>query len=766
MKNLIYIIICICITFLNQSCDKKLSSEQLQLMVDDYLRDKTNVLGTMVRVDIRGTESFEAVSGFIDSTRTTHLHADTKFSIASITKLFTSVLVHQLIEQGKIQLGDPVIKYLSSEWSEVLDKIDFGNEITIEQLLSHRSGMADITEFEELGTYVFSYPIGRLTGLEALKWIQLHGKSKFKPGAGFDYCNVNYILLGALLENVSGKSYSVVLEENILSRIGLDNTFLARETIGSSDGVIAHSYVKDDNMIHDGQGASIDWAMSAGGIISNTDDLIKFYKALSSGSLFDRSETYEEMCQLVSNNESYGSGIEVNADAEIGLHYGHQGSLFNTRTILMFFPEEQVTISICHTFDGHSMLRPQNLMKQIILSIMGVESEDEEIFAGIDILADTSNAIYNEDKSVSGEWNFDLKEAWSINSIGDCPLTRIGNIHVDVDGKIYVFDQDSAKIHILDQDGNLFTSFGGYGDGQLFKYAYALFTSADHIHVMDMGDSNDKIKTFDKEGNFERTFNLDNGITPGIFVNKGQYIAIRSSSDIEERLTYEQLLLMSSETNEKLVLGKIIADEKIVVSLNVDRGRIHHLMDDVELFPRLIIHLNENSLYLGRSDQYLIKKIDLQGKEELAYGIAERIRTSLPSNYAEDRLSEIKPGDDNELSPDVKEEFLADFPNQHVFFTKITTDEQGLVYVLIPDIMNMGIQEIDIFSPDGKYIFHAVIELPDGLQKVNPIVFTGKNLYAHVKNETGEHKLVKYDIILPEYLDTGNEIKDELLEKR
>ena len=130
MKNLIYIIICICITFLNQSCDKKFSSEQLQVMVDDYLRDKTNVLGTMVRVDIRGTESFEAVSGFIDSTRTTPLNADTKFPIASITKVFTSVLVHQLAEKGKVQLADPVINYLSSDWSEVLDKIDFGNEIS------------------------------------------------------------------------------------------------------------------------------------------------------------------------------------------------------------------------------------------------------------------------------------------------------------------------------------------------------------------------------------------------------------------------------------------------------------------------------------------------------------------------------------------------------------------------------------------------------------------------------------------------------------
>jgi len=765
MKKIIYIFICICLISLNHSCDKKFSSEQLQEIVDEYLNDKTNVLGSIVRVDIHGTESFEAVSGYIDSARTLPLHYDTKFPIASITKVFTSVLVHQLAEKGKVQLGDPLIQYLSSDWSEILEKIEFGDEVSIEQALSHRTGFADITEFEDLGDSLFSYPAIRLTPLDALKRVQLEGNSKFKPGANFDYCNINYILLGALIENVSGTSYNQALQENILNRIGLENTSLVEETIGSADGVVAHSYLQNAGNLNDGHNASMEWAMSAGGIISNADDLIKFYKALASGMLFDRNETYEEMCRLVGHNESYGSGLEVNEDTEIGLHYGHQGSLFNTRTLLMYFPEDQITISICHTFNGHSMLGPQILMKQVIQSITGVEPDDVDFTAGIDILADTSNVIYNEDEPVYGEWDFELKEVWSINRIGANTFTKPGKIHVDLDGRIYVFEQDSAKIHILDQEGKLLKSFGGYGDGQLFQYASDIYATSDHIHVMDMGGSNDKIKTFDKEGNFESAFNLDNGVTPRMFINKDQYVAVHSSSDIEERLTYEQLLLLSSDQEEKLVLGKIVADEKMVVSLNVDRGRIHHLIDDIEMFPRLIIHLNRKSLYLGRSDRYLIKKIDLQGKEELAFGISGRKRTSLPPGYAEESLSEIKLDGDSELPPDIKEGYLADFPEQLVFYTEITTDEQGLVYVFIPDIMNKGMQEIDIFSPEGQYLYHAVIKLDDDSQRVKPFAFTGKNLYAHVISKTGELNLVKYDISLPEYFELENDIKEEILEK-
>ena len=102
----------------------------------------------------------------------------------------------------------------------------------------------------------------------------------------------------------------------------------------------------------------------------------------------------------------------------------------------------------------------------------------------------------------------------------------------------------------------------------------------------------------------------------------------------------------------------------------------------------------------------------------------------------------------------MKEKFVAQFPDRHTYYTKITTDEEGLIYVFVPDIMDLGKQEIDIFSPEGKYLYHAVIVLPDGLEKIKPFVFKGEHLFALVKSEEGVQKLVKYNIRRPEYLKT------------
>jgi len=596
----------------------------------------------------------------------------------------------------------------------------------------------------------------RLSPLEGLKWVQRKGETKFKPGENFDYTNTNYILLGAMVEHLSGMSYEKVLNQNILNRIGLKNTNFTGTTIGSLNEEIAHSYFEEGGRLHDGNKVNLEWAGGAGGIISNTDDLISFYKALDAGNLYDKEETYDQMCKLVSNNEVYGHGIEVNDDPEIGLYYGHKGSIFNTRTILAYFPEKQITISICHTLNGFSMLPPKDLMKLVLKSITGDLQSDDDNSVAVDILIDTSNLISNKDVPAYGEWDFDMKEVWSIGNIDAYPLKNMTNLQVGENGEIYLFAVDLSEICILDQEGNLVTSFGGQGDGQQFQYISKLYSSPGYIHALDWGTSNDIIKTFDNRGNFESSFNLIEGITPYTFINKDQYIAIKSGSTVSNRPTYEKLLLLSSTQKEKSEIGKFIADEKLVLTIKTDRGRISHITDDMEIFPRLIVHYNENMLYIGRSDRYLIKKTDLHGNEVLSFGIKGRKKTSIPISYVEDRASKVRIGN-KEITPEMKVEYLTGFPNQHVYYTKITTDEQGLIYVFLPDKVNKRKLEVDIFSRAGKYLYRSIIKLPEGLRYFRPTVIKGNYFYTLVKSDTGKHKLVKYKLRLPEYIDKQNQ---------
>ncbi len=747
----LYIILIICL--LNTSCQKHYTSEQLQSVVDEYLKDKPNILGTIVKVTINDKESLEAVSGYTDTTHVRTINPDTKFPIASITKVFTSVLTYQYIEKGKVVPQDLLINHLPSEWSSVLAKIDFGNEITIEQALGHRSGLADITEIRELRDALLSDTTMRLSPLEGLNWVQQKGESKFKPGEEFDYTNTNYILLSALVENLSGMSYEMALQQNILNRIGLKNTMFTGATIGSLNEEIAHSYFVDGDQLHDGHKVSFEWASGAGGIISNATDLISFYKALDAGLLFDKKETYKQMCQLVDNNDSYGCGIEVNDDPEIGFYYGHKGSIFNTRTILAHFPEKEITICISHMLNGFSMLPPQDLMKLVFKNITGELPSDRTESEVIDILSDTLHVISNEDIPFNGEWDFEMKEVWSIDNIEGFSIKNMTNLQVGDNGEIFLFAMDLSEICILDQEGNLVTSFSGQDHGQQFQYVSSLYSSPDHIHALDWGTSNDIIKTFDNKGNFISSFNLIDGITPYTFLSKDQYIAIRSGSTVSNRPPYEKLLLLSSTKKEKSVLGKFIADEKLVLTVRTDRGRINHLTDDIEIFPRLIVHYNEDMIYLGRSDRYLVKKIDLHGNEVLAFGINGRRRKLLPENYAENRASKVTINY-KEMTPELKQEFLTGFPNKQVFYTKITTDERGFIYVFVSDVMEKSKLEVDIFSPEGKYLYHTVAIIPEEAQIFRSPVLKGGYLYAIVKTVAGKYKLAKYDVKLPSFYTT------------
>lgn len=739
----------------SQTSDRAISysNEKLENTVNRYLDDKPDILGTIVRVNLQDNKSYGAARGYFDRSHTTPMKENDKFIIGSITKMFTAVLVLQLVEEDKVQLGAPLIGYLPADWAEVLGKIEYGGEITVAQALSHRSGIGDVTGDEEFWKDLLTDKAKEWTALEFLRLVQQKGEPKFKPGEGNDYCNTNYLLLGALIEGVTGQPYAVSLQRNILTRIGLKNTFLSEGTFGSSKKGIAHGYYRIDDGYYDGQDISANWALSAGGIISTADDLINFFRALNAGLLFRNRETYEQMFQLAGYNESYGYGLQVVNDPQVGLFYGHSGNFCNTRAILAYFPKNEITIAVCHTFEERSPIQPIDLMKSIIKDMVKpkatVSPDEQEEVDGPFILADQSDVVENEDLPIRGDWDFKLKEVWSLSQVGAHSLAMPGNLKVDDDGRIYLLAKESGEICILDPEGNLLLSFGGYGDGPRFQYASELYITPDNIHVLDIRDNGEKIKTFDREANFLGELSLEGGVSPRVIIDNNQYVAVRSGWNPGKKVQHEKLELLSSDGGKISLLTMITAEERLIASTDATLGRCNVLFDEVEIFPRLITHFNGNRLFIGRSDSYLIKKIDLSGKEELAFAINGRERTPLPPDYSEDRISSLGQVCGMEMPKEMKEQLLTGFPDRHVFFTEITTDEQGLIYVFVPDVIHTEKQQIDIFSLEGKYLYRSVIELPDGNKKLKPLIIKNEYLYALVKSKTGEHKIIKYSITLP-----------------
>jgi D-alanyl-D-alanine carboxypeptidase len=736
-----------------QEGDSRFSPAQLKALIGEHLAESPNILGTIVKVDIQGGESYEAAGGFIDSAKTVPMQPDTRFIVGSVTKIFTAVLVHQLMEDGLVEPRAPIIGYLPPDWSAVLEEIEHGQEITVEQVLSHRSGIADVTNSEEFWSSCYLDPTQAWKPLDVLKMVRQQGKALFSPGDDYDYSNVNYILLGKVIEFVSGLSYRQSLQKNILQRIGLENTFLIERTYGSFDGVLAHGYARIEDTLYAGAEIHVEWAAATGGIVSTAGDLITFYRALATGDLFDDPGTYRQMLQRVGHNESYGRGLEILGGPDIGLAYGHRGNFMGTRSLLAHFPEDRMTLVLCHTYQGFSMSHPSELMERVVRSVRGDAPAlvADPVLEAPEILADTSHRIVNQDTPAYGEWDFAPREEWSLNELAHHPLRRGSVVHVDADGSLYLLDRVSARVAVLGSDGQLLRSFGGHGDGPRFAYPLDLFLTSRYIHVLDMARSGDKIKTYDKSGNHVATFDVEKEASPRLFVDDDTYVAVRSGPDVLNRPPHERLEIVSRSGAAGAVLGKFPAEDKLIMEVFVPMGRYILLENDINIFPRLIVHFDGAMLYLGRSDAYTIKRVDLNGGEDLAFSIAGRVRELLPRDYAVNLAGRKKVAGTKEMTGETKEQFVERFPERQVFYTKIATDEQGLVYVFGPDVTDFGTQEIDIFSPEGEYLYRAALELPGGRERISPLELDGEQVYALVRDEEGAAHLVKYEIDRPVY---------------
>jgi hypothetical protein len=323
-----------------------------------------------------------------------------------------------------------------------------------------------------------------------------------------------------------------------------------------------------------------------------------------------------------------------------------------------------------------------------------------------------------------------------------------GDIHADDDGSLYLLDRGSAQIVVLDAGGNLLRTFGGRGDGPRFEYPVNLFITRGFVHVLDMGRGGDKIKTYAKSGNYVGTADVERGVSPRLFIGDDRYVAVRSGPDILDRPTHELLEIRLLKRQAGSVLMKFPAEDKLIMEVMVPRGRYILGEDNINIFPRLIVHIDGELIYLGRSDAYVIKKIDANGEEELAFSLSGREREMLPQDYAVNRADRTEVAG-REMTDETKRRFIARFPDRQTFFTRIATDEQGLIYVFLPNITDFGTQEIDIFSPEGRYLYHATVDLPDGLERIRPLEFKGEHVYALVRGRESGTWLIKYEIQRP-----------------
>jgi CubicO group peptidase (beta-lactamase class C family) len=275
---------------------------------------------------------------------------DTKFRIASVTKQFTATLVLQLVEEGKIKLDGKITDYLNDY------RKDTGGKVTIHQLLNHTSGIPDYQN-------VTSNPYS------AADFVKKHvsGDLEFEPGTKYKYNNGGYSILGAIIEQVTGKSFETVLRERILVPIGMTNSGYAHHsTILPKQ---ASSYQKTLAGYINAPYMDIAIPYAAGSMYSTVEDLFKWDQALTKDKILS---AQSKRMMFTPGLSEYGYGIRIsdqpvgngNQKTKIIWHGG--GGVNGFTSLISRAVENQQTVIILDN-GSHGLILPK-----ITNSILGI----------------------------------------------------------------------------------------------------------------------------------------------------------------------------------------------------------------------------------------------------------------------------------------------------------------------------------------------------------------------------------------------------------
>lgn len=429
--------------------------------------------GELVLSDAYGTD---------DAAKKTEVTTDSVYGVASISKMFATAAVMQLVEDGKIDLDQPVVKYIP----EFTMKDARYKDITVRMLLNHSSGLlggdlANALLFDDADTYYHDHFLEKLSN-ETLK---------ADPGAYSVYCNDGFLLAELVVERVSGKSFTDYLQENIFTPLALTHTRTPQQ-IGDADAV-AGAYLQKGEKILPTECFN---AIGTGGIYSCAEDLCRFGMTFTknNGQLLSAASVAATMvqegrkgqwCEEYSGMLDYGLGwdsVDTYPFADYGITAMEKGgdSLFYHGQ-LMVFPEYDLSVAVLSSGGSSSydaifaqylakeFLKDQGVLSQKTIKAVPTKYEmnKQKVPEGLDIY----NGYYT---SYGATYKVKLaSDSLTIVNLADKKTTM--KFTYSGDG-YFVYPGGTQALKFMTQDGKKYVMSGTYGTlpgiGTSFYYTY------------------------------------------------------------------------------------------------------------------------------------------------------------------------------------------------------------------------------------------------------------------------------------------------------
>ncbi len=316
-----------------------------QAVLDDMV--SSGVVGVTMSVYHAGTGMWTGAAGMADLHNGVPMKACNRSRMGSTVKTFTATAVMMLAEDGLIDLDDRIASYLSGD---VIDRIENADRATIRQLLQHSSGIYNYIQSTAFQTASLNDLVREWGPYDLLAYA--YGKDAyFEPGTDVRYSNTGYIMLGMLIEQVTGKPFHQVFAERIFQPLGLGMTrFAASDPV--PDGIV-RGYVdlySNLQVIESTYFSGWDHYTADGGLISNPYDMSVFLRALMNGELINAASLAEMLTWRTESAPdpeffpiAYGLGI-FKIETPQGTAYMHSGDAIGYYANMLHFPDDGTTV--------------------------------------------------------------------------------------------------------------------------------------------------------------------------------------------------------------------------------------------------------------------------------------------------------------------------------------------------------------------------------------------------------------------------------------
>ncbi|MFD9000322.1 serine hydrolase domain-containing protein [Streptomyces sp. NPDC059582] len=327
--------------------------------------DEADIPGVTVGLWTPDEGEYVRSFGVADRSEGRKMTNDLYTRIGSETKTFTVTALLELVDQGEAGLDDTIDRYV--------DGVPNGDEITLRQLAGMRSGLFNYTEDDDFFKALTTDPQRSYTPRQLLDFAFRH-PVLFPPGDKFSYSNTNLVLLGLVVEKLSGKKLQDYIRDHVLLPAGMDHSLFPVGAEYPDPHAQGYSNQTADGKVEDTADWNPSWAWAAGAMISTLDDLRIWARTVATGVLPDGNTLISPFTQkqrlttapTTIPGAGYGLGI-FNVDGWIG----HNGSLPGYESLTVYLPSAQTTLVVLLNTDiDHKGTEPSTLLGDAITKIV------------------------------------------------------------------------------------------------------------------------------------------------------------------------------------------------------------------------------------------------------------------------------------------------------------------------------------------------------------------------------------------------------------